>query len=62
MDGIETLEAIMTLDMGARVAMVTSAAQQDVVVEAVHAGARDYVVKPFDPARLKAAVHKLVTA
>ena len=62
MDGIETLEAIMALDMGARVAIVTSVARQDVVVEAVHAGARDFVVKPFEPARLKAAVQKLVTA
>ncbi len=60
MDGLEALREILAVDPRARVAMVTAVGQQNVVMEAMKAGARDFVVKPFDTERLKATVDKLV--
>ena len=40
--------------------MVTAIGQQQVVMEALQAGARDFVVKPFQPERVLAAVEKLL--
>ncbi len=60
MDGLEALREILAFDSSAKVAMVTAMGQQKTVMEAIKAGARDFVVKPFDPERLKAALKKLV--
>ena len=47
-------------DPEAKVAMVTAMGQQGVIMEAIKAGARDFVVKPFDADRIQAALWKLV--
>ena len=60
MDGLTALKEIKKLDPGARVAMVTALGQQQVVLEALQSGARDFVVKPFQPERVLAAVEKLL--
>ena len=60
MDGLQALKAILEVDPSARVAMVTAMGQQAIVMEAIKAGARDFVVKPFDPERVQAALRKLV--
>ena len=60
MDGIVTLQEIMKMDPTARVAMVTAMGQKTMVMNALKAGARDFVVKPFDGARVVDTVQKLV--
>lgn len=60
MDGLEALRTILADDPNARVAMVTAMGQQQIIMEAIKAGARDFVVKPFDADRIQAAVWKLV--
>jgi len=60
MDGIVTLGEIIKIDPGARVAMVTAMGQRSMVISALKAGARDFVVKPFDQTRVLDAVKKLV--
>lgn len=60
MDGLATLQALRKVDPQAKVAMLTSYRETDVVKRAIALGARDYVVKPFEAARLLAAVQKLV--
>lgn len=60
MDGLEALAAIRRLDPSAKVAMVTAMGQQSIVIEALKAGARDFVVKPFQSDRVLAAVKRLV--
>ena len=47
MTGIEALKAIMSIDNKARVVMVSAMGQEMMVKEAVIAGARGFVVKPF---------------
>ena len=59
-DGLTALREILALDPDAKVAMVTAMGQQGMVMEAIKAGAKDFVVKPFDPDRIKAALDKLV--
>ncbi len=60
MDGLAALKELRKVDPDARVAMVTAMGQQSIVMEALKAGARDFVVKPFDAARVMAAVEKLL--
>jgi two-component system, chemotaxis family, chemotaxis protein CheY len=59
MDGIAALRAIMASDPTARVVMVTAMGQQGVVMDAIRAGARDFIVKPVtDVNRLHEALKK----
>ncbi len=60
MDGMEALAAILELDPEAKIAMVTAMGQQQVIMEAIKMGAKDFVVKPFDADRIQTALWKLV--
>src|SRR5439155_23998657 len=60
MDGLAALKEIRKLDPGARVAMVTAMGQQAIVMEALKAGAKDFVLKPFQPDRVLGALQKLL--
>jgi two-component system chemotaxis response regulator CheY len=62
MDGLAALKEIRRVDPTARVAMVTAMGQQAIVMEALKAGARDFVLKPFQPDRVLAALQKLLAA
>ena len=59
-DGMEALKIMREYDPSARIAMCTAMGQQGIVIEALKSGAIDFVVKPFDANRVKAAVDKLV--
>ncbi|MBI2765257.1 MAG: response regulator [Chloroflexi bacterium] len=59
MDGLTALKEIRAHDPSARVAMVTALGQQQIVLEAVKSGARDFLVKPCEGDRVLAAVSKL---
>ncbi len=58
MDGLAALKAIRSGDPNARVVMLTALGQESVVLEAIKSGAKDFVVKPFEPARVLAAITK----
>ena len=62
MDGIEALKQIRAADGNANVVMCTAMAQKGMVVEAIQAGAKDFIVKPFQPERVIEAVEKLLAA
>ena len=62
MDGLAALKEIKKLDPTARVAMVTAMGQQAIVMEALKAGAKDFVLKPFQPDRVLGALQKLLAA
>ncbi|MCS7293920.1 MAG: response regulator [Chloroflexota bacterium] len=59
MDGLTALKEIKAIDANAKVAMLTALGQQQIVLEAVKAGAKDFLVKPADAERVLAAVAKL---
>ena len=58
MDGIEAVRNIIKLDPGAKVLMCSAMGQQLLVVESLEAGARDFIIKPFQPAKVVEAVRK----
>jgi two-component system chemotaxis response regulator CheY len=58
MDGIECLKQIMAHDSNAKVVMCSSIGQQTVVNDAIKIGARDFIIKPFDAAKVTEAVSK----
>jgi two-component system chemotaxis response regulator CheY len=60
MDGLAALKEIRSGDPNARVVMLTALGQESVVLEAIKAGAKDFVVKPFEPDRVLAAIGKVL--
>ncbi len=61
MDGIEAVKHIRSLDANARVVMCSAMGQQAMVIDAIQAGAKDFVVKPFQPERVVEAVSKALS-
>jgi two-component system, chemotaxis family, chemotaxis protein CheY len=57
-DGLAALAEIMAIDPAAKVVMCSALGQEGKVLEAVKLGAKDFVVKPFQPARVLEAVGK----
>ncbi|MGI9091436.1 MAG: response regulator [Gemmatimonadaceae bacterium] len=60
MGGIEAVREITTFDPDARVVMCSAMGQQALVVEAIEAGAKDFVVKPFQPSRVLDSVQRVL--
>jgi two-component system chemotaxis response regulator CheY len=60
MSGIEAVREICKEDPDARILMCSAMGQQALVVEAIQAGAKDFVVKPFQPSRVLEAVQRLL--
>ncbi|KYO64575.1 response regulator [Thermovenabulum gondwanense] len=58
MDGIEAVKRIRSLDPQAKIIMCSAMGQQAMVIEAIQAGAKDFIVKPFQPDRVVEAVRK----
>ncbi|MBR4760955.1 MAG: response regulator [Lachnospiraceae bacterium] len=60
MDGIAALKKIKENDAGAMVIMCSAMGQQAMVIESIQAGAKDFIVKPFQADRVIEAVKKVV--
>jgi two-component system chemotaxis response regulator CheY len=60
MDGISAVKEIRSFDPNAKIIMCTAMGQKNMVMEAVTAGARDFIVKPFQPEKVLEAVNKLL--
>ena len=60
-DGIEAVRDIIAFDPQAKILMCSAMGQQSLVIEAIQAGARDFVVKPFQPSRVLEAAARVLT-
>jgi two-component system, chemotaxis family, chemotaxis protein CheY len=60
MDGIEAVKEIKAFDPGAKVIMCSAMGQQTMVMDAIRAGAKDFIVKPFQADRVLEAIRKAV--
>ena len=54
LDGLAALRAIREVNPSAQVVMVSAVDQKDRLNDCITSGAMDFIVKPFDPARLRA--------
>lgn len=62
MDGLAALQEILSLDRSARVVICSAMGQQAMLIEAIEAGAKDFIVKPFKPERVLEALTKSLAA
>jgi two-component system, chemotaxis family, chemotaxis protein CheY len=60
MGGIDAVREIMKEHPDAKILMCSAMGQQALVIEAIQAGARDFVVKPFQPSRVLEAVQRVL--
>ena len=60
MDGISAVREIKKLDANAQIIMCTAMGQKTMVLDAVSAGARDFIIKPFQAEKVIEAVKKLI--
>lgn len=57
--GIDALKEIKNIDKNAKIVMITALGQQLMVVEAIRAGAKDYITKPFEVEKIIEALKRL---
>jgi two-component system chemotaxis response regulator CheY len=60
MDGIQAVRAIMAIDPNAKVLMISAMGQQTMVLDAMKAGAKNFIVKPFQKERLLEAFQNII--
>ena len=60
MNGIDAVKNIKAIDPGAKIVMCSAMGQQAMVIESIQAGARDFIVKPFQADRVLEAVRKVI--
>ena len=60
MDGIEAVKQIKAVNPGAKVIMCSAMGQQAMVIDAIQAGAKDFIVKPFQPERVLESIRKVI--
>jgi two-component system chemotaxis response regulator CheY len=62
MDGISAVKEIVANHPDARIIMCTSMGQQALVVEAIQAGAKSFITKPFQPPKILETLQKVLAA
>lgn len=60
MDGIEATKRILALNPNALIIMITSHGQEEMVMNAIEAGAKGYVLKPFHKDKLAEQIGQLI--
>jgi two-component system, chemotaxis family, chemotaxis protein CheY len=61
MDGITAVKQIVATDPNAKIIMCTSMGQQALVVEAIQAGAKSFITKPFQPPKILETIQKVLS-
>ena len=61
MDGITALKEIKKINPGSKVIMCSAMGQQAIVIDAIQAGAKDFIVKPFQADRVLEAISKTLS-
>ena len=60
MDGIEATREIVEVDPDANVIVCSAMGQKPMVVESLEAGAKDFIVKPIKPKKVKEALNNIL--
>jgi len=59
-DGIGAVKEIKKIDSNAKIIMCSAMGQKEMIKEAILAGAKDFIVKPFQSDRIKEALEKII--
>ncbi len=59
-DGIGAVKEIIKIDPQAKIIMVSAMGQHSLVIEAIQSGAKDFIVKPFQPSRVIEAIKSIL--
>ncbi|MGI6778767.1 MAG: response regulator [Acetivibrionales bacterium] len=59
-DGIQAVKEIKKINSDSMIIMCSAMGQQAMVIESIQAGARDFIVKPFQAERVLEAVKKVI--
>lgn len=59
-DGVGAVREIVKVNPIAKIIMVSAMGQHALVVEAIQAGAKDFIVKPFQPSRVVEAIQRVL--
>jgi two-component system chemotaxis response regulator CheY len=57
MDGITAVREIMKTDSNAKIIICSAIGQQPMVIESILAGAKDFIVKPFEAVRVVESIN-----
>ena len=60
LNGIDALKEIIKYDASAKIIMCSAMGQQLMVMDSIKAGAKDFIVKPFERDRVIGALQKLI--
>ena len=60
MDGLQAIESILNVSPETKIIMCSAMGQQSMVMDAIRAGAKDFIVKPFQADRVLEAIKKVV--
>ena len=60
--GIEALKEIVAIDGSARIIICSALGQESLIMEALEAGARDFIVKPFKPEKVIEVAQKVLSS
>jgi two-component system chemotaxis response regulator CheY len=61
MNGLEAMKRIFASDPDAKIIICSAIGQQNLIVDAINSGIKDFIVKPFKPERLLSAINKALT-
>jgi two-component system chemotaxis response regulator CheY len=60
LNGVESMKAMLTMNPSAKVVIVSTASEKQMVLKAMTAGAKDYIIKPVNPDRLCCVIDQLL--
>ncbi|KGP73493.1 response regulator [Pontibacillus yanchengensis] len=60
LNGLDAMKKILSNNPKAKIVMCSAMGQQKMVVEAIEAGAKDFIVKPFDESRVLEAINRVL--
>lgn len=61
MDGINAIEKILEVSPNSKIIMCSAMGQHSKVVDAIKKGAKDFIVKPFEKARVLQAIYNVMS-
>jgi two-component system chemotaxis response regulator CheY len=59
-DGLTALKEILALKADTKVVILASQGQESLILQAIRAGAKDYIIKPFEKDRILGVLHKIL--